>query len=165
MAKKKTKKAPKKTPAKERKIKDRFDLDLDMDKIKKICRIVEAGNFRYVACQRLGISLNTFSNWIQNGKKDLREFEAGRRDYITTRVLLIEELEKAEGKCHSRLLHDIVSSDNLTAKMWFLERRWNKLYNKNPNAKIDDETGETIKIDATAILADRLSQLLEGSKE
>jgi hypothetical protein len=35
------------------------------------------------------------------------------------------------------------------------------MYTKNPNAKIDDESGETIKIDAASLLAEKLSQLLE----
>ncbi len=155
----------KKTSSKKaaRKIKDRFDLDITPELIRKMARIVEAGNFRYVACQRMGISQNTFSTWIRKGNKERREYEAGRQDWVSSRVLLIEALEEAEGKCHSRLLQDIVSSDNLTAKMWYLERRYNKMYSKNPNAKIDDESGETIKIDATAILAERLSQLIEGS--
>ena len=154
------KKTAKKT-ARERKIKDRFDLGIDADLVKKLSKIVEAGNFRYVAIQRLGISQNTFADWIRKGKKELRDFEAGRRDWVSTRAILVEELEKAEGKCHARILQDIVSSDNLNAKMWFLERRYNKMYTKNPNAKIDDESGETIKIDAASLLAEKLSQLME----
>ena len=139
------KKTAKKT-ARERKIKDRFDLAIDADLVKKLSKIVEAGNFRYVA--------------IRKGKKELRDFESGRRDWVSTRAILVEELEKAEGKCHARILQDIVSSDNLNAKMWFLERRYNKMYTKNPNAKIDDESGETIKIDAASLLAEKLSQLM-----
>ncbi len=154
------KKTAKKT-ARERKIKDRFDLGIDADLVKKLSKIVEAGNFRYVAIQRLGISQNTFADWIRKGKKELRDFESGRRDWVSTRAILVEELEKAEGKCHARILQDIVSSDNLNAKMWFLERRYNKMYTKNPNAKIDDESGETIKIDAASLLAEKLSQLME----
>jgi len=45
--------------------------------------------------------------------------------------------------------------------MWFLERRWNKLYSRNPNAVIDDETGETIKRDMVAQLAEKLAQFVE----
>jgi hypothetical protein len=45
------KKTAKKTP-RERKIKDRFDLAIDADLVKKLSKIVEAGNFRYVAITR-----------------------------------------------------------------------------------------------------------------
>ena len=56
---------------------------------------------------------------------------------------------------------DVIEAEDPKCKMWFLERRWNKLYSKNPNAKIDDETGETIKNDLLAQLADKLAEFVE----
>ena len=41
-------------------------------------------------------------------------------------------------------------------------RRYNKLYSKNPNAHVDDETGEESKVDALEILAEKLRTLLDS---
>ncbi len=65
-------------------------------------------------------------------------------------------------RCHQLLLQDVIGSDSVQAKQWFLERRYNKLYSKNPNAHVDDETGEESKVDALEILAEKLRTLLDS---
>ncbi len=140
---------------------ERIDLSLTDELVKKACDIVEAGNFRYIAAQRLGIPRNTWASWLTRGRKELKEHTAGDRDRLTVKASLVVELDKAEARCHQRILQDVVDSDNVQAKMWFLERRYNKLYSKNPNARIDDESGEEIELNAAQILAEKLAQFLD----
>ena len=142
-----------------------INLSLTEETVAAACAIVEAGNFRYIAAQRLGIPRNTWSSWLTRGRKELREHADGKRDKLTVKATLVLELDKAEARCHQRLLQDVVESENVQAKMWFLERRYNKLYSKNPNARIDDDTGEEVEVSATDILAEKLAQLLDATEE
>jgi len=135
-------------------------LTLDDAKIAKIVGVLERGNFRYVAHQRLGISARTFFSWVEKGKRDRKLRESGELEG-SIYCRFIDAIEEAEAKAHQRLLHDVIEAEDPKCKMWFLERRWNKLYSKNPNAKIDDETGETIKNDLLAQLADKLAEFVE----
>jgi hypothetical protein len=144
---------------------ERIDLSLTEDLVKKACAIVEAGNFRTIAFQRLGISKNTWASWIQRGKKEIREFDAGKRDKLTVKATLVRELDAAEARCHQRLLQDVVDSEDPRVKTWFLERRYGKLYSRNPNAHVDDETGTEVKLDANQVLAEKLGQLLGALNE
>ena len=140
---------------------ERIDLTLTDELVDKACAIVEAGNFRYIAAQRLGISRTTWISWLARGRRELKEAEEGKRDRLTVKASLVVKLDAAEARCHQRILQDVVDSDNVQAKMWFLERRYNKLYSKNPNARIDDESGEEVELDASQILAEKLLQFLE----
>ena len=142
--------------------KESLNLSLTDDLVAKACAIVEAGNFRYVAAQRLGIPASTWNSWLHRGKKELREFAADKRDDLTVKATFVRELDKAEARCHQRLLQDVVESDSIQAKQWFLERRYNKLYSKNPNVNFDDETGETTKVDAFEVLAEKLRTLMDS---
>jgi hypothetical protein len=157
------KKAIKKKAAPKKKATQMESLNLSLtdDLVREACKIVEAGNFRKVAAQRLGVPMSTWNSWLQRGKKELREFSSGKRTSVTVKASFVRELDKAEGRCHARLLQDVISSDSIQAKQWFLERRYNKLYSKNPNAHIDDETGEESKVDALEILADKLRTLMD----
>lgn len=141
---------------------ERIDLGLTDAIVEKACAIVAAGNFRYVAAQRLGVPKGTWQGWLTRGRKELAEYAEGKRERkkLTVKAKLVTELEKAEGECHSRLLQDVLDSNSIQAKQWFLERRYNKLYSTNPNAHIDDETGETETFDAAAILAEKLRQFM-----
>jgi hypothetical protein len=135
-------------------------LTLNDAKIDKIVAILDRGNFRYVVQQRLGISPRTFQSWVEKGKRDRLLRESGELD-DSIYCRFIDRIEESEAKAHQRLLCDVIEAEDPKCKMWFLERRWNKLYSKNPNAVIDDETGETIKRDMIAQLADKLSQFIE----
>ena len=160
-AKKKAAKSP--GPAKKRATyNEAFNLSLTEDIVAEACRIVEAGNYRRIAAKRLGIPLNTWNSWLQKGKKEMREYAAGKRTHVTVKATLVRELDKAEARCHQLLLQDVIGSDSVQAKQWFLERRYNKLYSKNPNAHVDDETGEEAKVDALEILAEKLRTLLDS---
>jgi hypothetical protein len=157
------KKATKKKAVKKKSTQmESLNLSLTDDILREACQIVEAGNFRYVAAQRLGVPASTWNSWLHRGKKELREYASGKRDHVTVKASFVRELDKAEARCHQRLLQDVITSDSIQAKQWFLERRYNKLYSKNPNARIDDETGEETKVDALEILADKLRTLMDA---
>lgn len=140
---------------------ERIDLTLTDEMVAEACAIVERGNFRYVAAQRLGVSHGTWASWLERGRKELREHTSGKRDTLTVKAKLVVELERAEAQCHERLLQDVLEADDPRLKMDFLKARYGKLYSRNPNARIDDETGEKVKIEIAEILADKLSQFMD----
>jgi transposase-like protein len=123
--------------------------------ITEAAEFIGQGNFRYVAAQRLGVNQNTFQSWIQTGKKHI-EIE---RDSLEAK--LAYEVERAEAECHSRILSNVLASDDVKLQLEFLRLRYNKLYSKNPNAHHDDETGTTEKVDVAALLLEKLSQFAE----
>jgi len=125
------------------------------------CEIVRQGNFRYVACQRLGISVSMYKNWMESGRRQIRDMEAGERPNLLLQGKLLIGLNEAEGFVHGEMVEDILQSGSISARQWYLERRFNKLYSTNPNAHTDDESGETV--DAVELLRDRLKTILKGS--
>jgi uncharacterized protein (DUF2384 family) len=114
-----------------------------------------------MAAAKMGIPIQTFNGWSVRGKKELRDHAAGRRKTLTIKADLVQARDAAEARCHEKILLDVVTSDSIQAKQWFLERRWNKLYSRNPNARIDDETGAEVKVDALDLLAEKLRGLME----
>lgn len=135
---------------------------LTEDLVKKFAAIVAAGNFRYVAAQSLGIPQATITSWCASGRKEIEEFVEGKRETVTIRALLLQEIEKAEANVHQTIIRDVVLGDNMPAKLWYLERRYNKLYTKNPNAYIDDEAGKEITREASDILVEKLASFIKG---
>lgn len=133
--------------------------------IDEMVAIVEKGNFRTVACQRLGISPNTYRGWQQAGQKQLREVESGIRKEPLLQGKLIIALDRAEGYVHGRMVENVLENGTVRDQQWFLERRFNKLYSRNPNAHRDDETGEDHKLDARQELAEKIQRILEGKDE
>lgn len=124
--------------------------------VEDICAVVRKGNFRYVALQRLGISRHTYDQWMTVGRKQIRDYEAGRRRNILMQGKLVLALDEAEGVVHGQMVEDILEHGSIQARQWFLERRFNKLYSRNPNAHIDDESGKEEKVDHAALLLERL---------
>ena len=122
--------------------------------------IVEKGNFRTTARQRLGISVFVYDRWIQAGHKQIRDHETGKRPNILLQGKLVKALDAAEGYVHGKMIEDILDSGSIQARQWYLEKRFNKLYSKNPNAHLDDESGQTITTDINEVLAEKLATLL-----
>jgi len=129
--------------------------------IEQLCSIVANGNFRYIARQDVGIPEDTFRAWVKAGRKEIRDYFAGKAEAVTLRAVLVQRLEQVESKVHQDIIRDVLLSENVNAKIWYLERRWNKLYSKNPNTQIDDESGEEIKVDPLELLRDKLKGLLD----
>jgi len=131
--------------------------------IEDFVAIVEKGNFRSVARQRLGISVSTYDKWISTGRKQIRDFESGRRKHLLLQGKFVLALDEAEGRVHGQMVEDILDKGSIQARQWYLERRFNKLYSRNPAAHIDDETGKEVQVDAAALLAERLKALVNDS--
>lgn len=160
MAKAKKKSAKKKPRRNCATYSERVDLTLTPEMVKKVCAIVARGNFRYVAFQEVGVQRSTWAAWVTKGRKELREFAEGKRDKLTIKATLVVELDRAEAKAHTRILKDVVESDDPRLKMDFLKARYNKLYSRNPNAHVDDEDGTETQVDALELLADKLRSLM-----
>jgi len=127
--------------------------------------IVARGNLRQTACQRLGISKNTYSKWMEAGNRQLRDHEHGRRKTLLLQAKLVVSLREAEARVKEQITENILEGKNLQAQMWFLERRFSKEFSRNPAAHVDDETGEEVRVDAAQLLADRLAQLIGGGDD
>jgi len=133
---------------------------LDDELIEKVFNLIRAGNFRYIAAAACGVNIGTWQKWIRVGSAQIREHAESGSD-LHKEAHLVRAIEKAEADTHNDIIQDVLLGDNMQAKLWYLERRYNKLYNKNPNSRIDDESGETIKLDAASIIAERLRQFIE----
>jgi len=134
---------------------------------------VRRGNFRETSAHALGVGKAQIYRWLAVGRKydeehgeasvpDKKQFESSRAYscwYLYHHTIL------AEGWMHGYLIHDLLSSDSIPAKIWFLKHRFNRLYSNNPNAWVDDETGDVSKIDAPAVILDRLLALLDRTRE
>lgn len=141
-----------------RKIKNRSESwrspELTDDLIERLAGWVERGNLRKFACAMEDVVYSTFKNWCAKGRMDLENEE----DTVHGRLEIA--LLKAEGKLHDHCVINIKASDNPEVKLKYLQLRWNKYYNRNPNITVDDETGVETKVDARKILAERLGMLL-----
>ena len=136
-------------------------IELTENIITQMADIVRAGNFRYIAAGAVGSSIEQLRNWIRSGNTQIRQLEKGKRQKLGLEGLLVKALEAAEAECHVILLQDVRDSEDVRAKMWFLERRWNKLYSRNLNATIDDATAKEQKIDVRAVLLEKLQDIVK----
>ena len=128
--------------------------------IARVAACIRAGNFRMVAAKREGVNEKTFYMWLNNGKKIRDETPSRKPLPDNPYVKLHIAVEAAEAEAHEQILADVLDSDDPRVKLKFLELRYNKLYNKNPNAKTDDESGLTQQIDVKALLVERILELL-----
>jgi hypothetical protein len=104
----------------------------------------------------------TFRRWMARGVADRKKLEKAGEGEPSLYVLLVDAMEKAEGDAHAQGVEDVLTSGDPKLVLKFLTLRYNKLYNKNPNARVDDETGEEQKIDAKALLREKINALLDG---
>lgn len=136
---------------------------LTMELIDKLAAIVGVGNFRYVAAQSEGVSANTLRYWVQLGKKELAEFDDGKRKQseVTLRGILVSKLGISESKFHISAVKRLTGPDADPKLVWeFLKKRYGKTYSGMPGG-IDDDTGEETKLDPLALVAERLKELMD----
>jgi hypothetical protein len=127
--------------------------------ITKVCRVVALGNFRYVAFGNLGIHRNTWRRWLDEGKKQVASYDPERGLPPQGRLLI--ELEKAEANAHEDIIKNVLTKGSPETQLKFLRMRYNKLYTRNPNATVDDESGAENKRTAEDIIRDKLIQFME----
>ena len=137
-------------------------LSLTEKTLNEACDIVRAGNFRKIAASRLGVPLATWASWLRRGRSELEDFTKGKCKSLGLKGRLIVELDRAEAEAHQDMLTDVVKNGSPELKLKFLRLRYGKLYSANPNAHLDDETGEEIKRTAADILAEKLAAFIEG---
>lgn len=139
---------------------DRENLQLTESIVFELAEIVQEGNFRHVAAASIGIQPSTLYSWLRRGKNELKDFLEGKRKNQTLKARLVVELERAEAECHGKLVKDVVTSDDPKLKLQFLRLRYNKLYNNNPNASVDDESGEESVLSGAEVLAAKLAHFI-----
>jgi hypothetical protein len=126
--------------------------------IDEVCSYTDRGNFRYVAFHRAGVSQRRWRMWVEKGRKLRRQREEGKlEDAPSLQEHLLERLEQSEGEMHAECIEDVLDSDDARLKMDFLKLRFNKVYN---GLQYDDETGEETKVDAKALLLERILSIL-----
>lgn len=126
---------------------------------------VGAGNYRDVARQRLGVSIRLWQHWLKEGKSEIEHKEEGKIKRLSAFGDFAQRIEIAEGTFHSSAVTDVAGSDDDRVKLEFLKCRFHKHYNKNPNAIIDDETGEREKIDARKAFIASLKQITGNAED
>lgn len=139
---------------------DRANLTLTESMVHEMAETVAKGNFRHVAAALVGVPANTLHSWTKRGREELADFHAGKRKDRTVKAVLVVELDKAEAVVHGKLVADVVTDGDAALKLKFLQLRYNKLWNKNPNA-VDDATGEETRQSGADILAEKLAGFIE----
>lgn len=141
---------------------------------------VAMGNFRSVAFARLRVSRNTWKHWVGIGRAVHRDPEGrpppGTSEDMAERCSrLVTTLEQAEGQCQYNGLNDLrfvvstimqdpkaTHSDRLQAvKMEQDFQRQRFSANWAHTRSNDDETGETVEVDAVAVFRDLLTKVVE----
>ena len=138
------------------------NVTLTMKLIDDMCEILVDGNFRVVAAQQFGISRHTMNKWIRIGKKQLEEFDDGKRPWpdVDIRGIFVQRMGIAESSFEKQAVKDILRDGSPEVKLKFLQLTRNRRYTMNQNAIEDPETGEVTKIDPKALLEERLAGLL-----
>lgn len=127
-----------------------------------MCKIVKDGNFRIVAAQQYGISRHTMNKWIRVGKKQLEEFDDGKRPWpdVDIRGIFVQKMGIAESDFEQRAVKRIVTEGSPAELLKFLQLTKNRRYTMNPNAIEDPETGEVTMLDPKALLEERMKDLM-----
>lgn len=102
-----------------------------------ILAYLREGNYRIVACQAAGISVEAFCHWMNDSRPEFVQFQ--------------QEVQKAEGEAETTLIGRVVkaSTTSWQAAAWMLER-------KNP-----DRWGQKMRIEVTEMLRKETSRLAE----
>jgi hypothetical protein len=139
---------------------------LTTEMIEGICEVLKGGNFRIVAAQKYGISRHTMNQWIRVGKRQLQEFDEGKRPWpdVDTRGIFVQKMGIAESDFEQRAVGRIIDEGSPAEILKFLQLTRNRRYTMNQNAIEDPETGEVTKIDPKALFREKMA-LLDGSEE
>lgn len=135
---------------------------LTMKIVDGMCKILDKGCFRIVAAQQFGISRHTMNQWIRVGKKQLLEFDEGKRPWpdVDIRGVFVQKMGIAESSFEQRAVTRIIDDGTPSDLLKFLQLTKNRRYTMNPNAIEDPETGEVTMLDPKALLEERMAELL-----
>lgn len=143
---------------------------LDHDLIKRVCNCLKKGNYRKTAFALEGVAPDTWSKWVFRGRKERKAVKAGELaksgpNGQSLQAILVEKMEAAEAEAVQGCIQNVLkpadgSHPNPETILKFLRLRHPKMFNHNPAAHYDDESGEETKIDPMQAVSDRLEQLM-----
>jgi len=105
----------------------------------RICQLISAGNYIKTACQAVGISEQTYINWMKRGEKSQKGL------YFE----FFESVKKAEAQSIARNVAVIQSAakDTWQAAAWWLERKHPQDWGKKERHEHVGKNGEPIQLD------------------
>ena len=112
---------------------------LNEDLISEASRLVKAGLHLSHVAQALGISRQTFYNWLRKGEETQKGLE----------YRFYEEITKAEAEAIARnvaLIQKAAQEGNWQAAAWWLERKYPEEWGRKDRVNVDTDEGIVIKI-------------------
>lgn len=105
----------------------------------RICQLISAGNYIKTACQAVGISEQTYINWMEWGEKSRKGLY----------FVFFEAVKKAEAQAIARNVAVIqaATKDNWQAAAWWLERKHPQDWGKKERHEHVGKDGEAIQLD------------------
>jgi hypothetical protein len=96
----------------------------------KICDLIQAGNYDYIAAQAAGISVDTFYLWKREGEEAIR---AGKEDNY---FKFLKAIKNAEAKREAASVARVVADPSWQATMTYLERRYPERWSKRDRTDV-----------------------------
>lgn len=170
-----TKKAPAKKATQKPKPKTAGRISkLTPETLETIVTAIKMGNYQEHASALAGITVSTFHNWVDRGKKERERLEtindAEPRPEETPFVEFLEAVEKAKAEAVQRnvaLIQKAASVGSWQAAAWWLERTQSMLYGRKQQVAlggIENGTPLAITVD-TKDLEDKVSKILQTRDE
>ena len=128
--------------------------------IEKVAAKLLLGNYRMTAFAMVDVPRRTWQEWIQKGKAVRDETKEDPDAHHLLCAELVMQVERSEALALSKIIGDVATSDDDRVKMTFLERRYNKMFSRNPNAVIDEEAGEESELVPRDILAAKIADIV-----
>lgn len=117
---------------------------LSDDVITEAAKLIATGNTQTTACAYLGITMQTWINWMKKGE-----------DGVSPYVEFFDAIKKAEAKAKVLCVGRIISAaqQSWQAAAWWLERRYPEEFGRRDNAPPKDDGGLEKVADAIRDLA------------
>lgn len=114
------------------------------------------GNTRGCAAARAGISYSTFNNWMQRG--EAIEDQPNPTDEDKEYFAFFDLVNRAEAEAHAQSVKNVVGQGkkNFQAAAWWLERRFDKDWNKTDRVEHAGEVVHKHEINLSALTDEEL---------
>lgn len=139
-----------------------------------IVAAIRLGNYQDHAAQAAGISVATFYNWLERGKKERERLEtiddAEIREEETVFVEFLEAVEKAKAEAVQRnigIIQKAATVGSWQAAAWWLERTQTALYGRKQQVAVQGvEGGPSVAITVdTKDLEDKVARILQKRED
>ncbi len=115
---------------------------LTKELIEKAADIIARGNYYKVAIDVLGISDQSWYEWMRQGEMDKS------KDIKSLKSEFFESIKKAEADAIDRNLSIIQKAGNWQASAWYLERKYPEQWGKRDNVNLTtDKDGFRIEVE------------------